>query len=71
MPKKTFWDLYRQYRIEKQELAQEAKVELEIVNRMIENLPVAREDAIKVLSVVSQYVGIRYGLQDVNVKLLS
>jgi len=37
---------------------------------MIENLPVAREDAIKVLRVMSQYAGIRYGLQDVDVKLI-
>jgi len=69
MGKKTFWELYREYRIEKWALARDAKVELEVINSMLTNEPIAREDAIKVLKAVSRWVGIRYSLEDVNVKL--
>jgi hypothetical protein len=69
MAKRTFFQLYKQYHIGKWELAQEAKVELEVINSMLTNEPVARSDALKVLHIVSRWAGIRYSLEDVDVKV--
>jgi len=69
MAKKTFWQLYQEYDIEKEELARKAQVDVEVINRMFTHEPIARSDAIKVLNVVSRLIGIRYSLNDVDVKL--
>lgn len=69
MVKKKFWELYREYHIGKAELAREAKVEPEVIECLLADKPIARNDAIKVLNVVSRWAGIRYGLEDVQVKL--
>lgn len=63
------FELYKQYDMGKWELAQEAKVDLEVINCMLMNEPVARGDAIKVLNIFSRWAGIRYSLEDVDVKV--
>jgi len=69
MQKKPFLDIYRAYNIGKWEIAREAKVELNVVDCMLTHEPVARDDALKVLNVVSRLAGIRYSLKDVDVTL--
>jgi hypothetical protein len=69
MAKKTFWQLYREYHIEKRELARKANIDVEVINCMLTHEPVARTDAIKVLNVASRLIGVRYGLDDLDVKL--
>lgn len=69
MKKKTFWQLYQEYQFEKREIARKAQVDVEIINRMFTYEPIARDDAIKVLNVVSRLIGVRYCLDDLDVKL--
>ena len=69
MAKKTFWQLYREYHIEKRELARKANVDIEVINCMLTHEPVTRNEATTVLSTASRLIGVRYSLDELDVKL--
>jgi hypothetical protein len=59
IPKPTFHDLYNFYHLENDDLqliARNAGVTIHIVNKMLLSKPVEREDAVAVLSALSQNV---------------